>query len=89
MRKLLLVATLCFAALVGCQFLEGVGVRATETRSDGSNAAGVLLTNVPTVAGNPLDFGAWGEIVKALGYLLLGAGGKVGADKLVARRKAA
>ena len=61
--------------------------RATAVAPDGTVPAATIVRKAPGLAGSPADVDAWLEVVKALGYIVLGAGGKTGVDA-VRKKKA-
>lgn len=86
MRTLFLSMILA-ATILGCSVAAELGKRAVEPSPtsvglDGKPPIQVLAEEGPDVAANPADVGSWLEIAKALGYILVGAGGKAGVDKI-------
>ena len=83
--KILIVLLLAVLLLIaGCAMAD----RALNPyRADGSTPTMDLITNIPTLIGNPANVGAWGEILKAAGYVILGAAGKTGADRVRKMKK--
>jgi hypothetical protein len=75
------------ALLLGaCVSPEEYWNRATKPGPDGTVAGEVIMRRAPGVAGNPADVDGWLEVLKAVGYIVVGAGGKTGVDSVRKKR---
>lgn len=80
--------TLIFSAalLVLCLMLSCVSPAEYVRRT--VDVAPSVADDIPRLVANPADFGAWFEVAKALGYIIVGAGGKAGVDAVRKKRVA-
>ncbi len=87
--KILFTLMICMA--IGCAGMGEYYQRATSpypgNQSILDSPAGTIAKQIPTLAGNPANINAWTEVLQALGYIVVGAGGKAGVDKLKKKKK--